>query len=85
MRPLDKMGTYSRKSDKPCPQCGRLTVTCTFDDGLPCIGDQTFTFSHKCSHCDHRQFARHHIGHGYDTHNDYECDFCGWNWLSRLP
>ena len=80
------MGKYSRNFNKPCPKCGQMTVSCSFDDGLPCIGDQTFEFVHECSNpgCDYHETVSHHICDGYDTDNDYNCDFCGFNWLPQL-
>jgi hypothetical protein len=80
------MTEYSRRVSEPCARCGQMTVYCTFDDGLPCTGDQTLTFEHRCSNpdCGYRESRSHHICDGYDTRDDYDCDFCQWNWLAHL-
>jgi len=79
------MAEYSRSFDQPCPQCKQMTISCVFDDGLPCGGaDPTFVFEHRCSDCGYHETVSHYICDGYDTRDDYGCDFCGWNWLPQL-
>jgi hypothetical protein len=41
-------------------------------------------FEHRCSDCGYHETVSHYICDGYDTRDDYGCDFCGWNWLPQL-
>ena len=74
------MTTYSLPSEAPCPQCGRPTLACEFDDGGNSVGDYTFVFTHTCP-CGFSQSASHTIGYDQESRLDGLCDFCERDWL----
>ena len=75
------MTSYSVLHEEPCPQCGNLTFSCEFDDGLPSAsGDACFVFTHSCD-CGYRQSASHIVGHDQESRLDWMCDFCERDWL----
>jgi len=56
-------------------------MCCEFDDGLPSgSGDCCFKFTHSCT-CGYHKYVYHLIGHDQEIPGDWNCDFCGRDWL----
>lgn len=73
----------SRLTDEPCPKCGSALL-CQFDEYRAPVGDDTFTFTHRCSSdkCDYVTERAETIGQNQENGGwDYLCSICGYDWL----
>lgn len=68
-----------RKLDGNCKNCGGENVYCGYADlgGL----DYYDNFWHICADCLDASHTEHYVMLGYESSDDGECPFCGYDWI----